>query len=137
MRFVSAYNLPVVVMILAGFTSTCLSAAGGAELPSGKGAWPAIWLLGENWREIGWPRCGEIDIMEWTPETIDLFFNEQKYFSDPLSRFKQELAVSPFDRPMVLLINLAIGGSWGRTVDDNALPMTYKIDWVRVYHRNL
>lgn len=36
-----------------------------AELPEGAGAWPAIWLLGENWKEVGWPRCGEIDVMEW------------------------------------------------------------------------
>jgi len=36
-----------------------------AKLPSGKGLWPAIWLLGSNIGEVGWPRCGEIDIMEY------------------------------------------------------------------------
>jgi len=35
-----------------------------AKLPKGKGMWPAIWMLGENWKEVGWPKCGEIDIME-------------------------------------------------------------------------
>ena len=37
-----------------------------AKLPAGQGAWPAIWTLGvnEKQKEIGWPRCGEIDIME-------------------------------------------------------------------------
>jgi beta-glucanase (GH16 family) len=35
-----------------------------AKLPMGKGTWPAIWMLGENMNEIGWPACGEIDIME-------------------------------------------------------------------------
>ena len=36
-----------------------------ARLPKGKGIWPAIWMMGTNIREIGWPRCGEIDIMEY------------------------------------------------------------------------
>ena len=36
-----------------------------AKLPRGKGLWPAIWLLGSNIGEVGWPRCGEIDIMEY------------------------------------------------------------------------
>ena len=30
----------------------------------GKGAWPAFWMLGSNFPDIGWPRSGEIDIME-------------------------------------------------------------------------
>ena len=36
-----------------------------AKLPHGKGMWPAIWTLGTNISKIGWPRCGEIDIMEF------------------------------------------------------------------------
>jgi beta-glucanase (GH16 family) len=35
-----------------------------AKLPKGKGTWPAIWLLGENKKETGWPLCGEIDLIE-------------------------------------------------------------------------
>lgn len=35
-----------------------------AKLPAGKGTWPAIWMLGSNFAELGWPGCGEIDIME-------------------------------------------------------------------------
>jgi beta-glucanase (GH16 family) len=26
--------------------------------------WPAFWMLGSNRKEVGWPRCGEIDILE-------------------------------------------------------------------------
>lgn len=44
-----------------------------AKLPTGKGTWPAIWMLGENIEEVGWPTCGEIDIMEhvgYEPDSI-------------------------------------------------------------------
>ena len=36
-----------------------------AKLPGGGGTWPAIWMLGANFQTVGWPRCGEIDIMEY------------------------------------------------------------------------
>jgi len=35
-----------------------------AKLPEGQGLWPAIWTLGSNITQVGWPKCGEIDIME-------------------------------------------------------------------------
>src|SRR5262249_12613783 len=36
----------------------------GAELPYGQGMWPAFWMLGSNTGSVGWPTCGEIDVME-------------------------------------------------------------------------
>lgn len=34
------------------------------KLPYGQGIWPAFWMLGTNINSVGWPACGEIDIME-------------------------------------------------------------------------
>lgn len=36
-----------------------------AKMPVGKGIWPALWMLGGNISTVGWPSCGEIDIMEY------------------------------------------------------------------------
>lgn len=34
------------------------------KTPSGPGVWPAFWMLGDNFADVSWPQCGEIDIME-------------------------------------------------------------------------
>jgi beta-glucanase (GH16 family) len=42
------------------------------QLPTGKGIWPAFWLLGDNQETNHWPNCGEIDILETigAPDTM-------------------------------------------------------------------
>jgi beta-glucanase (GH16 family) len=151
-----------------------------AKLPTGKGTWPAIWMLGTTIGEVGWPTCGEIDIMEnvgfdplrihasvhtaaynhtigtqktasvtsvkpwedfhlyaleWSADRIDVFLDGQKYFT-----FQNEGTGGrawPFDKPQYLLVNLAIGGSWGgqQGIDDGLFPHRYLIDSVRVYQQ--
>ena len=151
-----------------------------AKLPTGNGTWPAIWMLGTNIGQVGWPSCGEIDIMEnvgfdpthvygtihtaaynhvlgtakgsnttvpnpwedfhvyameWLADRIDMFVDGQKYFT-----FRNEGTGSgtwPFDKPQYLLINLAIGGSWGgqKGIDDSLFPHRYLIDSVRIYQQ--
>ena len=149
-----------------------------AKLPTGKGMWPAIWMLGTNRAEVGWPTCGEIDIMEnvgfdpdtihanihtkaynhqkrtnkgskikaekpyeqfhiyaieWRADRIDFFLDDEKYFT-----FNNEEAgndVWPYDKPHYLILNAAIGGTWGgqRGIDDTIFPQKYCIDYVRVF----
>jgi beta-glucanase (GH16 family) len=35
------------------------------KVPSGYGMWPAFWTLGANISAVGWPACGEVDVLEW------------------------------------------------------------------------
>ncbi|KAA3658753.1 MAG: glycoside hydrolase family 16 protein [Calditrichaeota bacterium] len=35
------------------------------QMPWGQGLWPAFWLLGVDYQTVGWPQCGEIDILEY------------------------------------------------------------------------
>jgi beta-glucanase (GH16 family) len=53
-----------------------------AKLPSGRGTWPAFWTLGTNIGQVGWPRCGEIDIMEhvgFDPGVVHANIHTRKY----------------------------------------------------------
>ena len=45
-----------------------------AKLPSGRGVWPAIWMLPTDWAYGGWPASGEIDIMEFVGYMPDSLF---------------------------------------------------------------
>lgn len=146
-----------------------------AKIPEGKGVWPAFWTLGTDIKQVGWPACGEIDIMEfvgkepnqihgtvhfrlegqhrssghaittekpfdgfhiyaveWTPEKIDFYFDDQKYHSFEVAKANQGEA-NPFRRPQYIILNFALGGDWGGPVDDAILPQKYLIDYVRVY----
>jgi len=148
-----------------------------AKLPQGKGMWPAFWTLGTNIAQIGWPRCGEDDIMEfvgkdtnhiygtlhyavagqhasdggkveiavpyddfhlyaveWSPERIDFFVDDQKYHSVDLNKAGKG-DENPFRKPHYLILNLALGGEWGGPIDDTILPQKYLVDYVRVYRK--
>ena len=51
-----------------------------AKLPRGRGMWPAIWMLGTNINKVGWPKCGEIDIMEAVGHDPDKVFANVHWF---------------------------------------------------------
>jgi len=150
-----------------------------AKLPAGKGVWPAIWMLGSDMHEhgVGWPKCGEIDIMElvgkqpgivhgtihyfangkhqsqgaqttlshpesdfhvyaaeWTPERIEISVDGKKYNSFDVSKAEND-GQNPFHKPQYLILNLALGGSWGGPIDDSIFPQRMVVDYVRVYQK--
>lgn len=43
------------------------------KLPAGTGMWPAFWMLGDNIDTVGWPKCGEIDVMEYSPGEVGMY----------------------------------------------------------------
>lgn len=83
------------------FTSARLDTKGHVEpkygriaarmrMPSGKGLWPAFWLLGSSFSSVGWPACGEIDVVEFRgsqPDRAIASIHGPEYFgSTALSR---------------------------------------------------
>ncbi|MFV0291219.1 MAG: family 16 glycosylhydrolase [Mangrovibacterium sp.] len=149
------------------------------KLPTGKGLWPAFWMMPQNF--TAWPADGEIDIMEevgydpnrihssihttaynhkdgtqrtatkmvsgaegsfhvyaveWTEDYVKGFVDGEEYFSFENDK-KDNYDTWPFYKPFYLKLNLAWGGDWGgaQGIDENALPATYEIDYVRVFQK--
>ena len=50
-----------------------------AKIPAGVGTWPAIWTLGDNISTVGWPACGEMDIMEHRGSELNKIFGTLHY----------------------------------------------------------
>ncbi len=71
--------------------------------------------------------------IEWTEDTIHFFADNERYFT--FVNNHSDYTTWPFDKRFHLLLNIAIGGSWGgqQGVDDEIFPQTLEIDYVRVY----
>ncbi len=149
-----------------------------AKVPAGTGIWSAIWMLPTDWEYGGWPKSGEIDIMEhvgydvnriygtvhteafnhtlgtqqgsniliptaynefhdyaveWDQEKIKIFVDDKLYFT--FNNQHKTYKEWPFDKREHLLLNIAIGGSWGgaQGIDPNISEAVMEIEHVRVY----
>jgi licheninase len=76
--------------------------------------------------------------VEWTQEEIRGYVNDRHYFTfknERLTNTDTDFRQWPFDRPFHLLLNIAVGGTWGgaRGVDQGIWPQRMEIDYVRVY----
>ena len=152
-----------------------------AQVPRGRGTWPALWLLAsqDTYGDAFWPDNGEIDIMEhvgyapnvihstihtrafnhtkgtqrgdtvhvptamsdyhvyaleWTPTEIRSYVDGEQYFSfrrggDP------DYTRWPFNHDFHLIMNVAVGGTWGGAegVAADVWPAAMRVDYVRVY----
>ena len=66
-----------------------------AKLPKGLGTWPAIWMLGDNINTVGWPTCGEIDIMEEGDSTSAKLTAEEPLAAEPEVEAAEEVKEEP------------------------------------------
>ena len=74
--------------------------------------------------------------LEWTPERIDIFVDDSHYFSYMNENTGWD--VWPYDQPFHVILNIAVGGMWGRSgggIDDDIFPQRMEIDYVRVYEQ--
>lgn len=71
--------------------------------------------------------------IDWTPYEIDFYVDDYLYFT--YDNDGSGPASWPYDKNFYLILNLAIGGSWGgqQGIDESALPATMEIDYVRYY----
>lgn len=157
------------------------------NLPSGKGTWPAFWLMPNDNEYGGWPRSGEIDVMEHVgsdPRMISHAYHTKnnntstgtnwsmKTYKDNVEgafhtytlEWEDDYLIGrgafifyvdgvqtgfkvapenttwedwPFDKDFYVIFNLALGGTWGGTIDNSIFgsPVEMKVDWIRLYQR--
>ena len=141
-------------------------------------------MKGANNNEVGWPRCGEIDVMEyvghkprtthgtihmqrkdadrgkvvsrtgmikfedgpekpeesfhvyaieWTKDYLKIFVDDQLELDFQRAEEEPKAESWPFDQPCFMILNTAIGGSWGGVIGPDTCPAEFIIDYVRVY----
>jgi len=73
-------------------------------------------------------------VLEWSPERIEVFVDDTLYFTYVNENKGWE--EWPFDKPFFLIMNIAVGGVWGRAggpIDDSIFPQQMLVDYARVY----
>jgi len=73
--------------------------------------------------------------MDWTPETINLYLDDELLNSTLLSETINPDGKNPFLQPHFLLLNLAIGGQNGGEPKPETTLINYEVDYVRVYQK--
>lgn len=146
------------------------------KLPSGAGTWPAFWLEGADLPTVGWPKAGEIDVVEALggknavyqsvhgPDgTVDGYAHSlvnaapkgttvsSAYHVFSVTRTPDKLvfridgaltgSFTPaglkakekwaFNRPMFMIVNLAVGGWPGPPTAATPSPSSLLVDWIR------
>ena len=141
-----------------------------AKLPGKKGTWPALWLLGSNYDQIDWPKCGEIDIMEHAGNRLNKIQGtvhhpdnygsgdggETYEYSDVSTEFHiysvvwtekgitflvddkpfhivANTCALPFNWDFFVIVNIAMGGTFGGSVPSEFISDIMEVDYVRVY----
>ncbi len=112
-----------------------------ARLPAGTGMWPALWLLGNNINAVGWPACGEMDVVEndggnptfvqgslhsnngnptattgctvtnFHTYMLDWESNSISWYVDGVP-YETQSGGAPFNAPFFFILNIAVGGDY-------------------------
>jgi beta-glucanase (GH16 family) len=72
--------------------------------------------------------------LEWTPDEIRAYVDDTLYFV--YINEKSGWESWPYDQPFHLILNVAVGGMWGRSgggIDDDIFPLEMVVDYARVY----
>jgi beta-glucanase (GH16 family) len=102
------------------YSLTCPNGCSGALGPN------TYWTYSSNiddWHVYG---------MIWTEDNIVFTVDDELYMTvyRPISSGESSW---PFDQEFFFILNMAIGGDWPGDPDDNIFPITFEIDYVRVY----
>lgn len=141
------------------------------KIDSQRGLWPAWWMLGDDYPTVGWPLCGEVDVvedygfsavessvhtstkppdvasysggtandsafhtfrMDWSPEGVSFSRDGIRYAGTIWAPEGPHAPIDP-PRPMLMLLNLAVGGSIGTPPPDATFPVDLVVDYVKVW----
>jgi beta-glucanase (GH16 family) len=69
-----------------------------AKIPQGVGFWPALWMMGTNIASVGWPACGEIDVLE-NNQSLGNQVQGTIHYSDTNNNHLQQTRVYPLPTP--------------------------------------
>lgn len=88
--------------------------------------------------KIGVPTCYDEFhdyVLEWEPDEFRVYVDDRHYYTHPNDGKGYENW--PFDKRFYLILNLAVGGSWGgeHGVEEDIWPRTMEVDYVRVYQK--
>lgn len=144
------------------------------RVPAALGSWPAFWMMPTDSAYGGWPRSGEIDIMEYSPRTSGdkvygtVHYGESHQYtsigekndsgaSEGFHRYGVEWTADsiswyldgvklgvpytrhgdwrswPYDKDFHFILNVAMGGNLGGSIDSALSEAVMQVDYVRVY----
>ena len=86
-------------------------------------------------KDSDWVKKFHIWRMDWNDESISLFIDDRLINSTSLAETVNPDGFNPFRQPHYLLLNLALGGNGGDP-SGTKFPISYEVDWVRVYQKN-
>ena len=85
-----------------------------------------------------WASAFHVWAMEWDAQNIDLLLDEVRVLHIAVAKAIGSAKVNPYlDKPQVMILNQAVGGSNGGDPSHTSFPLRYEVDYVRVYQKSV